>query len=224
MEPFKNIHDRAAQRKGGKQALASLLPEFKSAKHLGKIGDDRCLAAMTKCIFRAGFAWKVIHSKWDGFETAFVGFDPLKLEAWEEEQWEALASDTRIVRNWPKIKAVRDNVEFVLDIAEAHGSFGKYLADWPGEALVDLWAEMKRDGSRLGGMSGPIALRELGKDTFVLSNDVVALLKANRIISTDSPSSKRDLNAIQDAFNQWHEESGLPYCHMSRIASCSVDS
>ena len=114
--PFKTIRARAEERKGGPAALKKLLPPGPDAKSLARIGDDRVLAAMTKRVFCAGFAWSVIEAKWPGFEQAFLGFKPATLAFKPDEFWEALASDTRIVRNGDKIMSVRDNARFIQEI------------------------------------------------------------------------------------------------------------
>src|SRR5262245_60079260 len=131
MIPFKTVRARAAKRKGGEAALAALLPKVGNAKALAKIGDDRMLAEMTKRIFSAGFVWSVIETKWPGSEKAFLGFEPKRLLAKPDEFWESLTSDKSIVRNPQKIMAVRENARFVADVAREHGSFGKFLAEWP---------------------------------------------------------------------------------------------
>ena len=93
---------------------------------------------MAKRIFSAGFVWSVIEKKWPGFEAAFLGFEPARLLLQPDEFWEGLAGDKRIVRNPQKIMAVRDNARFVADIAREHGSFGKFLAQWPVSDQVGL--------------------------------------------------------------------------------------
>ena len=81
---------------------------------------------------------------------------------------------------------------------------------------------LKKYGSRLGGMSGQRVLRNMGKDTFIVTPDVVRVLQNNGLDIKDTPSSARELRLIQGAFNTWHEQSGLPYSHMSRIAALSL--
>jgi uncharacterized protein YerC len=65
-------------------------------------------------------------------------------------------------------------------------------------------------------------LRGVGKDCFVLFRDVVTVLKSVGLDIASQPTSKRDLIKVQNQFNAWHEETGLAYSHMSRIAACSV--
>ncbi|MEQ8953017.1 MAG: DNA-3-methyladenine glycosylase I [Gammaproteobacteria bacterium] len=184
--------------------------------------EDRYLAMMTQAVFQAGFSWKVIRNKWPQFEEAFFGFDPHKLKLLSPEQWEAYTRDTRVVRNWQKISALRDNVGFVLDVADEYGSFGNFLAQCPESYQVGLLANLKKHGSRLGGQSAQWFLRTMGKDCFILGRDVVSALRGAGLEIAESPSSQRDLNKIQQQFNRWHDETGLKYSHLSRIAACSV--
>lgn len=222
MESFAQIYARAVARKGSVAALEALLPGKLSNSELAALDDNDCLAAMARCVFRAGFSWRVIDNKWSGFEAAFEGFDVDLISLWPEEELDRLSRDTRIVRNYQKILATRDNAVYVLETAAEHGSFGRFLAEWPLENTVELWAHMKKHGSRLGGMSGPMVLRLLGRDTFLPTQDVLVVLKANRVLDHAKATSKRDLAAMQAAFNTWQAESGRPFCEISRIAACSV--
>ena len=222
MKKFTQIQERAEQRKGGATALKKLLPQVATKKKLAARSDDRYLAMMTKCINQAGFSWKVIENKWPEFEEAFFGFDPFKLELLPPEQWEAYTSDRRVVRNWQKIKALQENVFFFQEPAREFGSFGNFLGRWPESDQIGLMAHLKQHGSRLGGQSSMWFLRRAGKDCFVLTRDVVLTLKSVGLDIAEQPSSKRDLKKAQDQFNVWHEETGLPYSHLSRIVACSV--
>ena len=221
MQTFKSILAQAAARKGS-ETLESLLPEPKTDAQLQSETDDRYLAEMTKAVFRSGFVWKIIENKWPGFEEAFDRFDTMACAMLSDEDLEALSQDTRIVRNAKKIGAVRGNAQFVRDVKGSHGGFGAYLAAWPEDDIVGLWAELKRRGERLGGNTGPYFLRFIGKDTFMLSADVVAALVGMGIVDK-TPTSKKALAAVQDAFNQWREQSSRPLCQISRVLACSVD-
>jgi 3-methyladenine DNA glycosylase Tag len=220
--PFATIRARAAKRKGGAAALAALLPEVMDAEALSRVADDRVLGEMTKRIFSAGFVWSVIDSKWPGFEAAFLGFEPKRLSFERDEFWERLAGDTRIVRNPQKIKAVRHNAGFVVDIAKEHGSFGKFLTGWPANDQVTLLDLLAKRGSRLGGRTGQYLLRFIGKDSFVTSKDVVACLRDAGLDIAETPTSRKDLRTVQDQFNAWAEESGLSLTHVSRICAMSI--
>jgi len=222
MTSFASIRARAAKRKGGEAALAALLPKVASARTLAKLSDDRVLAEMTKRIFSAGFVWSVIENKWPGFEAAFLGFAPKRLLSKPDEFWEGLTGDKRVVRNPQKIMAVRANAQFVADVAREHGSFGKFLAEWPVHDQVGLLELLGKRGARLGGRTGQYFLRFIGKDSFVTSADVVACLRDAGLDISEIPSSKKDLKKIQDRFNAWAKETGLPYTHLSRICAMSI--
>ena len=51
---------------------------------------------------------------------------------------------------------------------------------------------------------------------------MIAALIANGVDISEKATSQRDLKRIQEAFNHWHEESGLPMTHISRILSYTV--
>ena len=94
MRSFQEIFDIAAERKGGAQALEDLLEPATSAAKLADIPNDRWLAMMAKCIFNAGFNWKVVDAKWPGFEEAFEGFDPARVAMFHDDDFARLVSDT----------------------------------------------------------------------------------------------------------------------------------
>lgn len=222
MKKFSEIKSLAEKRKGGKSALQQLLPEAFTSKKLLKITDDRYLSMMTKVINQAGFRWSVIEKKWPQFEEAFFGFDTYKLSLLSPEQWDAYMQDVRVVRNGQKIKALIENVLFVREESQQRGSLAHLLAEWPAEDLVGLFAYLKKQGSRLGGQTGQRFLRNMGKDTFVITSDVVLAMKNAGLDIADNPNSQRDMRKIQTLMNEWHQQSGLPYAHLSKIASCSV--
>jgi 3-methyladenine DNA glycosylase Tag len=219
---FQTILARAQKRKGGAEALARLMPPKPKREALLNLRDDRVLAEMTKRVFSAGFAWSVIESKWAGFEEAFLGFAPSRLAFEPDEFWDALTNDGRIVRNGAKIGSVRSNAGFVQDVAKDHGSFGKFLAEWPSSDEVGLLELMVKRGSRLGGNTGQMLLRFLGFDGFVASKDVVTCLRDAGLDVAEDAKSKRDLGLIQEQFNAWAKETGLPYAHLSRICALSI--
>jgi hypothetical protein len=55
-----------------------------------------------------------------------------------------------------------------------------------------------------------------------MSGDVVTCLRDAGLDIAESPSSKKDLRKIQDQFNAWAKESGLPLTHISRICAMSI--
>lgn len=218
MIPLQTFYERALERHPD---LPERFMPIATDDQLRALGDDRYLSAMTQRVFAAGFRWAVIRAKWDGFEEAFHGFDPDWVADVDGETVDALAQDTRIVRHRPKILSTIENASFVQRIAAEHGSFGAWIAAWPADDTVGLWAALKKQGSRLGGGSGPWFLRLVGKDTFRLSPDVVAALIEAGVVDKE-PTSKKGLRAVQEAFNTWSGESGLPQGHVSIVLACST--
>jgi len=223
---FEEVYFRAVQHKGSVDALHLLLlpDEIKPKKDITTLDESRFLAEMTRCVFQAGFVWRVINQKWDGFEAVFHGFDVNTILGLSSEEWDEIRQDVRIVRNNQKISSVRANAQFIEDVALEFGSFAQLIADWPESDLIGLFTLLKKRGSRLGGNSGLRFLRNVGKDSFLLSSHVIRCLQNSGLEISDNPSSKRDLTAIQETFNRWHKESGLSYTRMSKIAAYSISS
>ena len=219
---YKSLYQLAVKNRGGVEHLEASLPRPRSAEQLAAQSDDRYLSMMTRCVFRAGFVWRVIDNKWPGFEEAFSKFNPLAIAHYSDEKLEELGKDTRIVRNFTKIVSVRHNAMYVLDRQHSHGSFGTFIADWPEDDIVGLWLELKKNGSRLGGNSGPGMLRSMGKDTFLLTKDVCDALVNQGLIKKFSPTAQRDLRLVEQVFADLREQSGRSLCEISRILACTV--
>jgi 3-methyladenine DNA glycosylase Tag len=222
VEQFESIYQRACERKGGEAQLKKLLPKVRSPRALAGTRDDRWLAEMTRCVFQAGFVWRVVNNKWDDFEDVFFGFPPEKIVMLSPDQIDRFAQNPRIIRNRQKVLGVQANAHFILDVAKEHGSFGKFISRWSSEDLIGLFAYIKKHGARLGGMTGQRVLRNMGQDTFVITPDVVRCLQRAGADIKDNPCSQRELRVIQATFNHWREEFHLPYSHISRICACSV--
>lgn len=219
--PFSKIFDFACHHKGGQSVVRTGLPRIAGVGELEALGDDRFLSEMTRCIFKAGFVWRVIERKWPDFEAAFDGFVPLYWQQVPPEVLEDLAQDERIVRNMQKIRTVPENARMIVEASQTHGGFGRFLAQWSHDDQAGLLVWLKKHGDRLGGASAQYFLRRVGWDGFILSTDVVTALKREALLDA-TPGSKKALTQAQSAFNAWHQETGLPYSHLSRILSFTV--
>ena len=222
MVDFKPILKRALRRKDGEQGLELWVLEPMPMATFISQPDHRFLSMMTKVIFQAGFVWRVIENKWPDFETVFLGFDTEKMMLLSPEQWEKIGTDKRIVRNMQKIISVPQNATYIDDQSREFGSYAAFLQQWPQEDLIGLYRHLKQAGCRLGGMSGPRILRQMGLDTFMLSTDVVMCLKDAGLDIADQPSNKRDLAKVQDCFNNWRLQTGLSFTRLSRICASSI--
>lgn len=249
MRDYKWLHEYCLNRFGSVAALEARLPSPRSAAELRTISDDRYLSVMSLRIFRAGLRHSLVDSKWPAFEQVFFGFDPEKVVLMGAERLENLMQDARIIRHLGKLKSVPRNAQFILDVGtgflpgipsssaarhllpEAAGNqtrpapgfaFGALIADWPVDDIVGLWKYLAKNGSQLGGLSAPRFLRMVGKDTFVPSDDMVAALKAQKIIDK-VPTSLKERAAVQAAFNEWHKQSGRPLCQLSVMLAHTVN-
>ncbi len=222
MRTFAEILAIAAARKGSVEAvLTDSRPPLAPAA-LAAIPDDRWLAMMAKVIFQAGISWKMVEAKWPGIEAAFDGFAPGPLALMDDDRFDALLRDPRIIRSGAKVAAIRDNAAFVARGSAEHGGFGRRIADWPDTDFAGLLAWLGREGARLGGNSGAYVLRFMGRDGWILSRDVVARLVAEGVID-GPPGSQRAMAAVQAAFSRWQQESGLTLTQISRTLAQSID-
>lgn len=223
MRTFAEIYARAAARKGGEAALEALVAEHapKSPAELAATPDDRWLSMMTRCVFQAGFNWKVIENKWPGFETAFHGFAVPINAAMSDEDLDAHLKDAGIVRNAAKILSVRDNAIFLRDLAAEHGSAARFFADWPDEDFAGLLEVMKARAARLSGETAMRLFRWMGKPSYITSRDVAAALVEAGVVDKP-PSGKKDMAAVQVAFNAWSAESGRDLSSLSRVLALSI--
>ncbi|SET67647.1 DNA-3-methyladenine glycosylase I [Thalassotalea agarivorans] len=218
LESVDSIFQRAAERKGGEHKLLALMGEGNNDKYIAKLGDDRLLAEFTKKVFQSGFVWRVVEKKWPDFEEVFFHFDIEKILMMPEEMLERKASDERIIRNYNKVKTIKQNAQMMFEEQQNGHSFAEFVANWPSEDIIGLWAYLKKHGARLGGNTGPYALRTIGKDTFLLSRDVEAYFRASKLID-GGLQTKKSLHAIQDTFSTWQQQSGYSLSQLSRLVS-----
>ncbi len=216
LESVDKIFDRAAKRKGGAAQLNLLLGDGNQDRQLSTVSDDRVLSAFTKKVFQSGFVWRVVENKWPNFETTFFDFNIEKVLMMPEEMLERKASDPKIIRNFNKVKTIKANAQMIFEEQQNGHSFAEFIANWPSENIIGLWAYLKIKGQRLGGNTGPYALRTIGKDTFILSRDIETYFR-NHDIVTGGIQSKSSLNAIQESFNQWQKESDYSLSQLSRL-------
>ncbi|HEY1427554.1 MAG TPA: DNA-3-methyladenine glycosylase I [Caulobacteraceae bacterium] len=223
MQSFDQIWDRAAARRGGAAALEAAVAEHpsKSPAKLAAIPDHRWLAEMTRGVFRAGFNWRVIDNKWTGFEAAFHAFDPPLNAAMSEEEFDGHLKDTRIIRNAQKVASVRANGQFLVDLASEHGSAAKFFAEWPDDDFIGLLELMKKRAARCHGETAMRFFRTMGKPAFMTTRDVAAALIEAGVVDKP-PSSRKDFQAVQDAFNSWSQSTGRGLTALSRVLAMST--
>lgn len=216
---YSQVYDIACQRKGGAKSLEALLPKTASKQHLRQLGSDRYLAEFTRKIFQSGFVWRVVDKKWPKFEEVFWEFDIDRLLMMPDDMLERKATDKGIIRNLSKVKTIRDNALMIKEAERREQrSFGDFIASWPDDDVTGLWRYLKKHGSRLGGNTGPYALRSLGVDTFLFTQDVEGFLRHHGIIDSGI-TTMRALNAAQHFFNQLRQESNRSLAELSRLVA-----
>lgn len=222
MITFSKLRASAELHKGGAKYVSSQLPIVSSNAELEAHSDAYYLSTMSRRIFRAGLKHELVDKKWPAFEKAFHGFNPFDVLMMGDDEVEAQMKNSDIIRHWGKIRSIRTNAAMVKALSDEYDGFGRFLTQWPGDDITGLWLLLKKRGAQLGGLSAQRFLRMVGKDTFVLTDDVVSVLMAQGIL-TKKPTAQRDIKAAQAAFNQWQRESGLPLSHISRIVSFTTN-
>ena len=219
---YQQIYQLASSRKGGDECLETLLEITPTSPDvLAKMPEHRFLAEFTRKVFQSGFVWKVVDNKWPAFEEQFWGFDVDKLLMMPDDMLERKASDPSIIRHLKKVWSIRENALMIYDVRQREGSFTRFIAEWPEENIIGLWQYLKKHGCRLGGNTGPYALRALGKDTFLLSRDAETFFREREIID-GSATSQRSLKAIQTTFNNLQQQSGRSLSELSRMVALST--
>lgn len=221
MTPWLEIEQNAQQKLGGAEALALVLPPVLDRKQLEAKPDRWFLSAMTRRVFQAGMQHRVINERWPAFERYFWDFEPEKLMLLSEDQLERAMLEPGLIRHWGKLKTIPANAAVMVDLGRQAGGFGHWLGAWSDEQLVLLWRGLARQFVRLGGMSAPRFLRLAGRDTFLLTDDVIQALMLYGVVD-DKPTRKADLERINQQFGAWCRESGRPMAHVSQILSHAV--
>lgn len=220
---YRWLQDTVRDRFDSDAAMEAFLPRALTPDELKQLGDDRYLSAMSRRVFRAGMQHSVVDARWPAFEEAFWGFEPESLVLLTPEQLEGFMQDERLIRHRTKLQTIPRNAQFILDIRqEQGGTFAEFIADWPSSDIVGLWRLLARRGARLGGRSAAGFLRLVGKDTFLLTSDVVARLVGAGIVD-QTPTSQRDKQRVQDAFNTLQQASGRPLCQLSAMLSLTIN-
>lgn len=71
--------------------------------------------------FQSGLSWLTILRKRDGFRSAFAGFDPEAVAAFDDSDVDRLLADAAIVRNRAKVLATVGNARAVVALREDGG-------------------------------------------------------------------------------------------------------
>ena len=92
---------------------------------------------------QAGLSWITILRKRDNYRSAFDGFDPVRVAAYDQEKNESLLTDAGLVRNRAKIKSAVVNARAFLAVQKEFGSFDRYVWSFVnGRTKVNRWKDV----------------------------------------------------------------------------------
>jgi DNA-3-methyladenine glycosylase I len=143
--------------------------------------------------FQAGLSWSTILRKRDAFRSAFRGFDPAVVAAFDGADRARLLADAGIVRNRAKIEATIENAARLGTVVAEHGSFDRYLTARvpdPGRTLPP--AAAARDVPATSSVSDELSadLRRRGF-RFVGSTIVYAFMQSVGLVDDHLPGCHR---------------------------------
>ncbi|MYD36036.1 MAG: hypothetical protein F4X20_03285 [Dehalococcoidia bacterium] len=124
------------------------MPEMQVPDQITPQSINDYLDVMSKAVFQSGISWRVVESKWSGTREAFHNFDVERVADLTPDDVDALAADTRIIRNRRKIEAIKSNAERMLELEKEHGSFQGYLRSKSNYA--DLAKDLRKNFKFLG--------------------------------------------------------------------------
>jgi 3-methyladenine DNA glycosylase Tag len=214
---FETIRERAVARKGLDHVEAQASPLAALAADNGRV-----LSAISKAVFYTGFSWKLVDRKWPGFEDAFDRFDVGWLNIQPDEFWDDRMRDPRIVRSPRRVASIRRNAALVSELSTGQGGASDFFASWPEDDLIGLHSLVERRIDGLGWYGSQFVLRMIGRDTFVISPDLVAALKLSGVPLEGAGRSKRDRKVVQDTLLRWRDQTGRSLTYLSRVASMSL--
>jgi DNA-3-methyladenine glycosylase I len=90
-------------------------------------GDAELFERLALEGFQAGLSWRTILYKRPAFVTAFQGFEPAVVAAFDDADRERLMADAGIVRNRAKVEATIGNAAASLRLMAEFGSLASYF-------------------------------------------------------------------------------------------------
>ncbi|GLC28898.1 DNA-3-methyladenine glycosylase I [Clostridium omnivorum] len=93
---------------------------------------------------QAGLSWITILRKRENYRSAYDGFDPIKIAAYNEDKINKLLQNQGIIRNRRKIEASINNAKMFLKVQQEFGSFDSYIWNFVnGTPIVNSWYNIK---------------------------------------------------------------------------------
>jgi DNA-3-methyladenine glycosylase I len=95
-------------------------------------GDTELFERISLEAFQSGLSWLTILRKREAFRTAFAGFDPARVAAFDVDDETRLLADAGIVRNKAKVAATIANARAVLGLGQPLSELLWSFAPLPG--------------------------------------------------------------------------------------------
>jgi Methyladenine glycosylase len=106
---------------------------------------------MTRAVFQAGVSWKQIAERWEAYRTAFAGFDPRRVAAFDDLDVERVLATPGILQMRRKVLASIANARTIVELDADSGGFAAYLRSFGSyEALAK---DFKKRFSFMGDMN-----------------------------------------------------------------------
>ncbi|MGM0585444.1 MAG: DNA-3-methyladenine glycosylase I [Pseudomonadota bacterium] len=217
MTPFSELFQTACARVGSVSAVEARLEHPLTHHELRATPDHVWLSDMARRVFEATHGVEAVAARWEEFERALDGFDPLRCAELTDAALDQLAQDPRLIDDPDGLRAARANAAFLHALVDETGEAAAHtFANWPSHDFIGLLEFLSQRGTGLGGLTGQRLLRGRGVDGFILAEPVVRSLIREGVVET-APASRAEMTAVQTAFDVWRAESGRPMMHISKI-------
>lgn len=146
--------------------------------------DARLFEHFSLAAAQAGLSWLTVLKRRAAYKVAFADFDPQKVALYGEVERTALLSNTGIIRNQQKIKAVIHNARIIMEIQARHGSLSRYLWQFTdGKPIINYW-EANTDIPATTSLSDLVS-KELKKAGFAFAGSTIcyAVLQSVGVIN-----------------------------------------
>lgn len=147
--------------------------------------DDQALfAKLILDMNQAGLSWATILKKSDNFYRAYEGLVIERVAAFDEEKYQALLTDSGIIRNRLKIRAAIVNAQKVQQIQVEFGSFDQYIWSFTAGQVVQHHIANIADVPASNALSDEISkdMKKRGMK-FIGSTTIYAYLQAIGVIN-----------------------------------------
>ena len=119
------------------------------------------LEVITRAVFQAGVSWKQIASPWEAYRSAFAGFEPRLVAAFDDVDVDRVLATPGVLRAPRKVRATIHNAATLLDIDREYAGFANFLR--AGDGYEERVRELKRRFAFVGDMSVWYVLFRVGE-------------------------------------------------------------